>query len=70
MSTQDKAREVMAQERKQENHLHETMVSRAADPQISATPELDEKARELLTSDRQQAEHLEENMLTRSAENL
>ncbi|MEB3310329.1 MAG: hypothetical protein VKJ02_08850 [Snowella sp.] len=68
MSTQDKAREVMAQERKQENHLHETMVSRATDSQTTATPELDEKARELLTSDRQHVEHLEETMLSRSVE--
>ena len=53
MSTQDKARELLAKDRQQDQHLHDTMTARAAETDNTVTDDLDEKARELLVGDRQ-----------------
>jgi hypothetical protein len=68
MSTQDKARELMAKERHQEEHLQETMLERTADPDKAVADTLEEKARELLASERQSEKHLDETMLERAVE--
>jgi len=68
MSTQDKARELLAKDRQQDHHRHETMTARAAETDNAVTEDLDEKARELLAGDRQQDKHLEDTMLSRSTE--
>jgi len=70
MSTQDKARELMAQERQQELNRHESMLERASADISQENDILAEKARELLAGDRQQEKHLEETMLERSMEAL
>ncbi|AIE74455.1 MULTISPECIES: hypothetical protein [unclassified Synechocystis] len=70
MSTQDKARELLAKERQQENQLNENMVARATETDLTVAEELDEKARELLAEERQQEKHMEETMLSRSTEEL
>lgn len=70
MSAQDKARELLAQERRQESLRHETMVERAAETAPCVDDGLAEKARELLAEERQQDQHLEETMLERSVEAL
>lgn len=70
MSTQDKARELLVQERQQESLRHETMIGRAAETAPRADDSLEEKARELLAEERQQDKHLEETMLERSVEAL
>lgn len=70
MSTQDKARELLAKDRQQDQHLHETMTARAAETDNAVAETLDEKARELLAEDRQHDKHLEETMLSRSNEAL
>jgi hypothetical protein len=70
MSTQDKARELLAKDRQQAQHLHDTMTARAAAADNGAADDLDEKARERLAGDRLQDKHLEETMLSRSAEEI
>jgi hypothetical protein len=70
MSTQDKARELLAKDRQHEAHLHETMVARASDVENVDGENLDQKARELLAEERQQEKHVEETMLSRSAEEI
>jgi len=70
MSTQDKARELLAKDRQSEHQLHENMVARASEADLNVTDELDEKARELLAEERQQEKHVEETMLRRSTEEL
>ena len=68
MSTQDKARELMAKERQQEEHLQETMLERVAETDTTITEIVAEKARELLTDERQSGKHLDETMLERAVE--
>ncbi|MFM1843915.1 MAG: hypothetical protein RLZZ490_2658 [Cyanobacteriota bacterium] len=70
MSTQDKARELLAKDRHQDQHLHDTMTARAAETDNAITDNLDEKARELLAGDRQQEKHLEDTMLSRATEEI
>ena len=70
MSTQDKARELLAKDRQQDQHLHDTMTARAAETDNAVTDDLDEKARGLLAGDRQHDKHLEETMLSRSTEEI
>jgi hypothetical protein len=69
MSTQDKARELLAKDRQQEHHLHETMTVRAGETNQAAA-NLDEKARELLADDRHHDKHVEDTMLSRSTEEI
>lgn len=70
MSTQDKARELLAKDRQHETNLHENMVVRASEAEGNVPDGLDEKARELLTEDRQQEQQLEDTMLSRSVEEI
>ncbi|MEB3161231.1 MAG: hypothetical protein VKL20_07205 [Synechocystis sp.] len=70
MSTQDKARELLAKDRQQDHHLQENMAARAAETENVVADNLDEKARELLAGDRQHDKHLEETMLSRSTEEI
>ena len=71
MSTEERARELLAQDRKHEEHIHENMLTRAVEEveelEINNT---EEKARELLAQDRKHEEHIHENMLTRSHEEI
>lgn len=70
MSTEDKARELLAKDRQHEANLRENMVARTSDVENVDSENLDEKARELLTEERQQEKHVEETMLSRSAEEI
>ena len=70
MSAQDKARELLAQERHQDSLRHETMVERAAETAPRVDDNLEEKARELLAEERLQYKRLGETMLERSVEAL
>lgn len=71
MSTEEQARRLMAKQRQHEEHLQESLLSRASEEVENLhTQETEEKARELLAHDRQQEEHLQENMLNRSIEEL
>lgn len=70
MTTQEQARQLMAEERQEAEHLQESMLERAAEEvQTPPTGELDEQARELLARERQEAEQLRESMLERASEN-
>jgi len=68
MNTQDKARELMAKDRQQDEHLQENMLERAADIDNAVAEAVEEKARELLTDERQSEQRLDENMLERAVE--
>lgn len=70
MSTQDKARELLAKDRQQEHQSHEKMVNRAVEAEEAYQEDLEDKARELLTQDRQHEQHLHDTMLDRAVENL
>ncbi|MGA1622042.1 MAG: hypothetical protein ACO36E_04850 [Synechocystis sp.] len=70
MSTQDKARELLAKDRLHDQHLHDNMAARAAETENAVAENLDEKARELLADDRQQEKHLEDTMLSRATEEI
>lgn len=70
MSTQDKARELLAKDRQHQTHLQENMVARASEAEGNVPDGLDEKARELLTEERQQEKQLEDAMLSRSVEEI
>jgi hypothetical protein len=70
MSTQDKARELLAKDRHQDQHRHETMAARAGEANNAIADNLDEKARELLAGDRHHDKHLEDTMLSRSTEEI
>ncbi|TVQ43734.1 MAG: hypothetical protein EA365_11995 [Gloeocapsa sp. DLM2.Bin57] len=71
MSTEERARELLAQDRKHEGNLHDNMLTRAVEEveelEISNT---EERARELLAQDRKHEEHIHENMLSRSHEEI
>lgn len=67
MSTEEQARERLAQQRHHEEHLKETMLNRAEDSlHQEHDHQTDEQARELLAQKRQEEEHLRETMLNRS----
>ena len=69
MSTEDRALALLAKDRQQDQHLHETMAARAAETD-GVAENLDEKARELLAGDRQHDKHVEDTMLSRSSEEI
>ncbi|MFE1744750.1 hypothetical protein [Coleofasciculus sp. H7-2] len=73
MSTQDQARELMAQHRHHDDHLHESMRSRA-EAEVNQTHAADahtqEQARELMSQHRHHDEHLQESMLNRAEAEL
>ena len=66
MNTQEQARQLMVKDRLHEEHLHETLTSRAAESELMKADEVTEQARERLAQDRQHQEHLEETMAQRS----
>ena len=68
MNMQDKARELIVQDRQHQEHVQETMLSRAADEK--PVEQTDEQARELLVEERHHEEHLHEAMLSRASEQL
>ncbi|MFH7026641.1 MAG: Hsp20/alpha crystallin family protein [Heteroscytonema crispum UTEX LB 1556] len=64
----EKARGAMAQQRQQEEHLQQTMHTRAAEELETPThTDVPEEARVAMTSQRMHDEHLEETMHTRAA---
>lgn len=68
MSTEKQARERMVQQRQHDEHLQESMLSRA-EAEISNSSEAEvtpEHARELMTQQRQDKAHLQEAMLNRA----
>lgn len=67
MSLEEQARELLAQNRHHNQHIHETMLSRAAE-ESDRTIIADEQARELLAENRHHDEHIHETMLSRSGE--
>ncbi|MBR8828648.1 MAG: hypothetical protein DSM107014_12245 [Gomphosphaeria aponina SAG 52.96 = DSM 107014] len=69
MSTQDLARQLMAQERKHDENLHENMLNRA-EQEVETTNEIEEKARELMAQERKHDENLQENMLNRAEQEV
>ncbi len=67
MSTQDKARELMVQQRQHDEHLHESMLNRAEAAHPSGTDAMtQEEARELMAQQRHHEKHLHESMLNRA----
>lgn len=68
LTTQEKAREFVAQQRQHDEHLQETMHTRAAE--AMKTPDstgTQEEARELMAKQRQHDEHLQETMHQRAS---
>lgn len=71
MGQDEHARENLAQQRQQANHLQEAMRLRSeAELHQQSPSELDEQAREHLARQRQQSEHLQETLLERSEEEV
>jgi hypothetical protein len=68
MNPQDKPREAMTQQRLQDEHLQETMLSRS-EAEVGASQEdsLREEARQRMVEQRKQEEHVQETMLNRTA---
>jgi hypothetical protein len=71
MSTQEQARQKMAESRQQEEHLKEAMLSRSEEKlERTDNSEIDEEARELMVEQRQQDRQLKQSMLSRSEEEI
>ncbi|MCM1984933.1 hypothetical protein [Lyngbya confervoides] len=71
MNVKKQARERLTQDRKQEEHLHENMVSRAqSEPHEIEEETLAEQAREILAEKRLHEKQLEQSMLERAAEEV
>ncbi|WP_107668774.1 hypothetical protein [Cyanothece sp. BG0011] len=71
MNTEEKARELMAQEHLNDEQRHQTMVNRAAEvEQTHHEEDVNEKARESLAQERKHQETREESMLERSIEEI
>ena len=67
MSTEKQAREQMAQQRLENEHLQESMLNRAeAEVQQGDHATTDDLARQQMTQQRLEAEQTQESMLTRS----
>lgn len=67
MNLQDKARELLVQDRQHQEHLEENMLNRVAEEE-QAVEQTHEQARELLVQDRLHDDHLKEAMLSRVEE--
>ena len=68
MNTEERARELMANDRLHGEHQHESMLSRASkelDTEMEGNTE--EEARELMATQRQHEEHQHESMLGRAS---
>ncbi len=71
MSTQEQARQKMAESRQQEEHLKEAMLSRSEQElELADNSEIDEEARELMVEQRQHDKQLKQSMLSRSEEEI
>ncbi len=71
MNTEEKARELMAQQHLSDEQRHQAMVNRSLEvEQTHHLEEVEEKARELLTEERKQEEGVDETMLERSVEEI
>jgi hypothetical protein len=69
MTTSEKARKLMVEERQHEAQVQENVLSRAVEAVESGlVEEAEAKARELMVEERQQEEHIQENMLSRATE--
>lgn len=69
MSTQEEAREAMAQSRQQEEQVEQSMLSRAqAEVETSTDDSVEEEAREAMVAKRQHEENVQRSMLSRAAE--
>jgi hypothetical protein len=66
MNTQEQARQLMVKDRLHEEHLHETLTSRAAETELVKAEEVTEQARERLVQERLHQEHLQETMAHRA----
>ncbi len=73
MSTEKQAREFMVQQRQNDEHLQESMLSRA-EAEVSKSSHTEavtqEQARELMTQQRHREEHLHESLLSRAEAEL
>jgi hypothetical protein len=71
MNIEEKARELLVQERHQIEHLDENMLTRGVEEvEHHSEGVTEEKARELLANNRLHNENLAENMLTRAVEEV
>lgn len=71
LTTQERARESVVQQRQQEEHRQESMRSRANEAMAAANPSVTEsEARERMAKQRQQDEHLRNTMHQRAADRL
>ncbi|EAZ92521.1 hypothetical protein [Crocosphaera chwakensis] len=71
MNSDEKARELMAQQHLKNEQRHQTMVNRAAEVEQTHHEEnIDEKARESLAQERKHEETKKESMLERSIEEI
>ncbi len=66
MADNEKARELLAQQRQHDRHITDTMRDRAESELDRETGRLQEKAREILTTERQHEEHIKDAMLERT----
>jgi hypothetical protein len=64
MNLEDKARELLVQDRQHQEHISENMLNRVAEEE-QAVEQTQEQARELLAQDRLHEDHLQEAMLSR-----
>ncbi|VXD15020.1 hypothetical protein [Planktothrix paucivesiculata] len=67
MNLQDKARELLVEDRQHQEHLQENMLNRVAEEE-QAMEQTHEQARELLVQDRLHDDHIQEAMLSRVEE--
>ncbi len=71
MSTPEETRQLMTKERQHQEHLKETMLSRAVEEiETQTTEETTEEARKLIARQRQHDKQLEEKMLSRATEEI
>lgn len=69
MTTSEKARKLMVEERQHEERVQENVLSRAVEAvETGLVEETEAKARELMAGERQQEERIQETMLNRAAE--
>ncbi|MGL5134994.1 MAG: hypothetical protein ACRC78_20885 [Planktothrix sp.] len=67
MNLQDKARELLVEDRQHQEHLQENMLNRVAEEE-QAMEQTHEQARELLAQERLHDDHIQEAMLSRVEE--
>lgn len=69
MNTEERARELMANDRLHAEHQHESMLNRASKELDTQTPgNIEEEARELMAAERLHGEHQHESMLGRASQ--